>query len=56
MFSIELGSEVRMQDWWLSATMHAKHAKAPSYGYCGEKRGEVWLRHQPGTVAIAEMS
>src|SRR5215212_7540001 len=36
-FSIELGSEVRMQDWRLSATMRAKHAKAPSYGCCGRK-------------------
>jgi hypothetical protein len=27
----------RMQDRWLSATMHAKHAQAPSYGSCGRK-------------------
>jgi hypothetical protein len=27
----------RMQDRWLSATMHAKHAKAPSHGATGRK-------------------
>jgi hypothetical protein len=47
-----------MQDLWLSATMPAKHAKAPSYGCCGEQGGKAWLRgqHPLGTVEIADMS
>jgi hypothetical protein len=35
-FSIKLGSEVRMQAWWLSATIHANHERHLRTGVAGE--------------------